>query len=78
MKQRDVPINYGNSNGLINYQDVMLTLQNEILNKHFKNIDKKKKAIEKIAHLQQLSKDEFAQWTRTREDHYEGEEKIIL
>jgi len=78
-KQREVPINYGNSNGLINYQDVMLTIQNSILDKLFKTSENKEKAIEEIKNLQQLSKEEFAKRTRKKEDHYGNNiEKMIL
>ncbi len=78
MKQRETPIDYGKSNGVIKYQDVMLTLQNSVLDKICNTKECKEKVIQEIANIQKFSKEEFAQWMRKKEDHYRTEEKILL
>lgn len=78
--QKQSDIDYGKSNGIIEYKDAMFALQNSIINKIYKGTHDKdrEKFIKEIENLQKCSREEFINKTNILNRKYCRDEEIMV
>lgn len=77
-KQREQSINYGNSNGIMNYDDALLALQNAHIHKIFYNDTLFEKFASKIKELKKYDLKQFKVRSTLKEEFFKQDEKKRL
>lgn len=77
-KQKEHPINYGDSNGIMNYEDAILAIQNARIHKLFHNEKAFEQFSHKIKELQKYSYEELDKRSKLNQNFHQDDEKREL